>query len=65
MNKGFTIDSAGNYHVSTHEGYVAAVDHQWHRLRADTYARKAWEIECKRKNVRADDAAWKIHKGKA
>jgi hypothetical protein len=56
-------DKAGNYLVKTHAEYLAAMDHQRKELRSETYARKAWELDCKRKNVRADDAAWAIHKG--
>jgi len=55
-------DTAGNYLVSTHAEFLAAVDHQRQRQRAETYARKAWELDCKHKNVRADDDAWEIHR---
>jgi len=56
------MDKAGNYLVNTHAEYLAAVNHQRQRNRAETYARKEWELDCKRKNVRADDAAWEIHR---
>ena len=55
-------DKAGNYLVATHAEFLAAVDHQHRELRSDTYARKEWELDCKHKNVRADDAGWEIHK---
>ena len=59
---GIRMDKAGNYLVRNRAEYLAAVNHQKQRNRAETYARKEWELDCKHRNELADDAAWEIHR---